>query len=59
VPLHVFRGHVRGEDIPVVGHGNPFGQDLVSKISVPCVRSGKEMTVRTELNCSLFSEQQV
>ena len=46
VSLHVLRGHVRGEHKPVAGHGNPIGQDLVRKISVPCVRSGKEMAVR-------------
>jgi hypothetical protein len=37
-PLHVLRGHVRGEDKPVVGHDNPFGQDLIRKLNVTCVR---------------------
>jgi len=40
-PIHVFRGHVRGEDIPVGGHDQPFGQNLGRKISVTCVRGDK------------------
>ena len=40
-PLHFLWRHLDGEHVPVVGHDVTVRQDLMRKLSVTCVRSGK------------------